>query len=93
VFLSAKVFIDPGPTNLLLELNNMYGTLQDPLPILLQNVDSSNTVYIGGPGVTSSTGYPLAPGGSIPLSLYGSDIPIAISIAGDPAIVILAGRQ
>ena len=72
----------------------LTGTLQDPLPVAIQNIDSAITIYIGGSGVTAATGYPLLAGQSFPFALYGSsEIPYAISASGTPVIAVLVGRQ
>jgi hypothetical protein len=72
----------------------LTGTLQDPLPVAIQNIDAAITIYLGGPGVTAVNGYPLLAGVSFPLALYGSsEIPYAISASGTPVIAVLVGRQ
>lgn len=75
------------------QLVNVAGNIQDPLPIIIFNESSTVTVRIGGPDVSATTGIPLAPGQSIPMSLYGEkEIPYAFAV-GTPLISILAGRQ
>lgn len=73
---------------------NIVGSIQDPLPIIIQNLDATIVIYIGGPTVSAATGFPLAAGQSIPMSLYGSsEIPYAISASGTPSVAVLVGRQ
>ena len=43
-------------------LTSLNGAVNDPLPLQIKNIDASITIYIGGPGVTSSNGYPLLAG-------------------------------
>lgn len=76
------------------QFSPIQGTLQDPLPVLIQNVDAAITIYIGGSTVTAATGFPIAPGGSVPMALYGSsEIPYAIAASGTPKLALLVGRQ
>jgi hypothetical protein len=75
------------------QFKNIAGSIQDPLPIIIQN-NSAILIYIGGPDVTTSNGFPLAAGQSLPMALYGtSEIPYAIAASATPSISILAGRQ
>jgi hypothetical protein len=75
------------------QLKNVAGNIQDPLPLIIQNLDAAITVWIGGPDVSATLGIELLPGASIPMSLYGtSEIPYAFAV-GTPVIAILAGRQ
>jgi hypothetical protein len=76
------------------QFKNIAGTIQDPLPVAIQNIDAAIVIYVGGPTVTAATGYPVDPGGSIPMALYGSsEIPYAISASGVPLVAVLVGRQ
>jgi hypothetical protein len=69
------------------------GTIQDPLPVLITNLDAVITIYIGGSDVSGTAGVPLAAGQSLTLSLYGSsEIPYAYA-TGTPKIAVLVGRQ
>jgi hypothetical protein len=53
--------------------------------------DGSNTVYIGGSGVTTANGRPIAAGGNYPMDV-GSDILIyGIVATGSEALRILQG--
>jgi hypothetical protein len=73
---------------------NITGSMSDQLPIQVKNTDSAITIYLGGVGVTSSTGYPLLAGQSISFGLLGSgDVPYAISASGTPTVAVMAGRQ
>ena len=75
------------------QFKNINGTVQDPLPVTIQNT-SATTVYIGGPAVSATVGYPLGQGNSLTLALYGNpaDVPYAFS-TGTPTIAVLCGRQ
>jgi hypothetical protein len=77
------------------EFANISGTVQDPLPVLIQNIDASNTVYLGNEDVTTETGYPLGPNLSLALALVGQivDIPYGIAASGSPKVAVLVGRQ
>jgi len=75
------------------QVSTLTGTLQDPLPVLIQNIDAAITVYIGGPTVNAG-GYPLLAGQSLPLALYGpSEIPYVYPASGTPIVAVLVGRQ
>jgi hypothetical protein len=65
----------------------------DPVPILVVNTDSTNPVYLGGSGVTSSTGTKLAGGLSITRSVVGNDSQYAISTGGTVVVAVLVDRQ
>jgi len=60
--------------------------------VILRNTDGTNPVYIGGPGVTSGSGFPLAAGQQITLGrepLYaratGGSVNVAVISLGAPA--------
>lgn len=75
------------------QLKNITGSLQDRLPLVIQNLDDTDVLYIGGPDVTDSLGISIPVGGSISFDLYGEDaIPYAYS-AGAIVVGVLAGRQ
>ena len=76
------------------KLLNLTGSVTDPVPLLVKNMDASITIYIGSSTVSSSTGYPLLAGATFPIALINSgDILYGISASGTPNIAILAGRQ
>ena len=76
------------------EFRNIEGSLQDPLPLLLQNLDNTIDIWIGGEDVSTTKGWLLVPGASIPMQLFGSsEIPYAIAASGTPVIAVLVGRQ
>lgn len=76
------------------EFYNISGTIGDPLPVQIKNIDASITIYIGGANVTSSNGYPLLAGQSLAMQLLGSgDLPYAISASATPTMAVLVGRQ
>lgn len=76
---------------------NLSGTVQDPLPVLISNLDPALTIYVGGPGVLPGTGTPIGPGSSRAFALIGSpvsDIPWVIGSSGaTPTFAVLCGRQ
>lgn len=79
--------------NLLASLNNIKGAASDPIPLIVKNEDASNTIWIGGPGVSTTAGQSLLPGAAIPMALYNSDAPYAFCSTGTPVVSVLAGRQ
>jgi len=58
---------------------NRYGAL-------VQNTDSSITVYVGNTGVTSSTGTPIVAGGSLYFPTFAALY--AISASGTPSVTV-----
>ena len=58
---------------------NRYGAL-------VQNPDSSITIYVGNTGVTSSTGTPIVAGGSVYMPTFAALY--AISASGTPNAVV-----
>lgn len=75
------------------QIPEIEGVAGDPLPVLIQNADAAIVIYLGGPTVTEATGFPLAAGESVPMSLIGGDIPYAIAASGTPSCSVLVGRQ
>lgn len=72
---------------------NITGSLSDPLPVLVRNLDATVTIWIGGSDVSATNGYELLAGESLALSLYGeSEIPNAFAV-GTPKLSVLCGRQ
>lgn len=69
------------------------GTPTDPLPIVIENLDATNNVYLGDSGVTSSTGTRLAPGASLTRNVVGNDSEYAISTGGTVAVSVEVARQ
>jgi hypothetical protein len=65
----------------------------DPLPIIIENLDATNPVYLGGSGVTSSTGTELAAGGSITRNVIGNDSEYAIASGGTVSVSVQVSRQ
>lgn len=75
------------------QFNNVTGNIQDPLPIVIQNLDAAITMWIGGPDVSATTGIELLAGQSMPMNLYGeSEIPYVFAV-GTPIVAVLVGRQ
>lgn len=57
--------------------------------VALQNT-SAVTIYLGGPGVTTATGFPLAAGASLTLDAVQPDsLPLAIVTTGTATIAVL----
>lgn len=71
----------------------MAGTLNDPVPIIIENLDGTNPVYLGNSTVTSSTGTKLAAGASITRNVVGNDSEYAIATDGTVAVSVQASRQ
>jgi len=76
-------------------LDNLSGAVSDPLPLQIKNIDASITIYIGGPNVTSSNGYPLLAGQSISSSWLQNEVTTLYCVAasGTPILAILTARQ
>lgn len=76
---------------------DISGIVSDPLSVVIENCDATNSVDIGGSGVTAGGGVPLAAGAILVLALYGPngniDIPYAIADAGTPSVAVMVGRQ
>lgn len=91
--------VEATPTPLLVrgngdgQLKNITGNIQDKLPLIIQNLDDTDVLFIGGPDVSDTLGVSIATGESLRLDLYGEgEIPYAYS-AGAIIVGILAGRQ
>lgn len=75
---------------------NTSGSISDPLPILVTNTAAStDVVYVGGPGVTTSTGTPIQPLAALPFSFVGTDAQnlYAIASGGTASVAVFAMRQ
>jgi hypothetical protein len=75
--------------------NGIYraGTFNDPVPIIIENLDATNPVYLGGSGVTSTTGTKLIAGASITRNVVGNDSEYAIATGAAVNVSIEVGRQ
>lgn len=69
------------------------GTVNDPVPIVVENLDATNPVYLGGSAVTSGTGVKIAAGGSLTFNAVGNDSVYAIATGASVTVSISAGRQ
>lgn len=59
--------------------------------ISVQNLDTTNTVYLGTSAVTSTNfGYMLLPGADYTADLQSGDVLYAIASAGTPIVAVLA---
>lgn len=68
------------------------GTTSDPVRIKITNEDATNPVYLGGSGVTSTTGDKLAAGATLgPLTIVGNDSLYAISTGGTVKCSVMVG--
>lgn len=76
-------------------IKNMSGSINDPLPVQLKNIDATNTIYIGGPAVSSSTGYPLLAGQSISTAWLQQEVTTlyCVASASTPILAVLTARQ
>lgn len=74
---------------------NVNGAVGDELPTLIENTDATNNVYLGASGVTSSTGFLLKAGATLPISWLGSDATTLFAVATGASVTVclLAGRQ
>jgi len=69
------------------------GTLQDPIPFVILNpTGATQTIFIGGPTVTTATGFPIPAGQSFSGSILDSNVPFVIGAGTSTANYIL-GRQ
>ena len=75
---------------------NTSGNVGDPLPVLVTNLAAAtDVIWVGGPGVSSSTGTPIQPLASLPFSFVGTDAEdlFAISTGGTTSVAVFAERQ
>jgi hypothetical protein len=71
-------------------------SLNDPFPCLIQNLDPSITVYLGGAEVQAvgpAAGYPLLAGAAIGIDVLSSDKLYGIASSGSITVALLVGRQ
>jgi hypothetical protein len=84
------------PDTALNSSNGIYraGTFNDPLPIIIENQDATNSVTLGGSGVTAGgAGTILVAGASITRNVAGNDSEYVIANAGTPKVSVQPGRQ
>jgi hypothetical protein len=76
---------------------NTEGSIDDPIPALVTNLAASGgaVVWVGGQGVTTSTGTPIQPLASLPFSFVGSDSRALWAISGSdtPSVSVCLLRQ
>lgn len=71
-----------------------HGAVGDELPAIIQNTSASVTVYLGGPNVSTSNGFPLVAGASLPINFLGHDSRFLFAVTASSAVVaVLLGRQ
>lgn len=83
---------DPAPNG----ANGIYraGTPNDPVPIIIENQDATNSVTLGGSGVSiGGNGTILDAGASITRNVVGNDSEYVIANAGSPVVSVQPGRQ
>ena len=71
----------------------MAGTVNDPVPIVMLNLDGSNPIFVGPYNVTSSSGVRIPAGGSFTRNPVGNDSEFAISTGGTVLVSVEVGRQ
>ncbi len=64
------------------------GTPTDPRPIVIENQDATNAVYLGGSGVTALTGTELAAGASLTYNVVGNDSLYAITASATVDVAV-----
>ena len=70
------------------------GTVNDPVPIIIENQDGNNGVTLGGSGVSAGgAGTILAAGASITRNVVGNDSEYVIANNGTPVVSVEPGRQ
>lgn len=70
-------------------LELIYTFPNEGASIIVRNNDASIVVYLGGPDVTTSNGFPLAAGASLPVSGYAGEKLYAVAASSTPEIRIL----
>ena len=94
--LSGQVVISSAtPTNIGASPAPGIGALIDPIPVQIKNIDAAITIYLGGPTVSTSNGYPLLAGASISFGFVAGDEDglYALAASGSPKIAYLSLRQ
>lgn len=71
----------------------MAGTYNDPVPIVIQNLDAANPVYLGPYNVASNSGVRIGAGASLTRNIVGNDSEYAISTGGTVSVSVEVGRQ
>lgn len=74
------------------KFSQLVGSVTGPVPCQIKNEDASAVVWIGGSDVSATKGQSLNAGQTLPLNLYGSDVPYAFS-TGTPIVSVLLGQQ
>ena len=75
-----------------IEVNGANG---DELPVIVRNTDATNSIYLGGTNVTTSNGFLIKAGESLPMVTMGSDAAglCAVASGGTVTVAVLIGRQ
>jgi hypothetical protein len=68
------------------------GSADAPQSIVIYNADASIVVYVGGEGVDTTDGFPLAAGASVSIDLMAGDEVWAVAASGSPNINMLFNR-
>lgn len=70
------------------------GTNADRVSVSIKNESTTDTVWIGGPDVSTTQGQSLAPGESQPFAFYKNDVPWGFTSAADtPVVSVMAAGQ
>jgi len=68
-------------------------SVTDPTPVVIMNNDPTNTVFIGGPNVTSANGIPVYKQTGISFRILNSDPIYAITAGPTVDTRVMIGRQ
>ena len=90
--MAIKAEIEALSTSAELVYTSSNGTADAPQGCVVYNADSAIVVYVGGEGVDSTDGFPLAAGASISLDLIVGDAVWAVAASCAPNINILYNR-
>lgn len=81
------------PTGSALEITDGAGAVNNQsYEIVVKNTDATNPVYLGGSAVTSGTGYQLAAGESLGLSLAWAERLYARATGGAVTVTVLQSK-
>lgn len=90
-FFSSQVSVGVGATPLFTFSNNT-GSLNDPVPFMVQNPPGGTNVWVGGPNVTTNNGYLLTTGREYTFSIISGEVLYAIA-ATTQTVYVLQGRH
>ena len=87
---ASSILVGGTPT---LIANPSTGSISDPIPIVVFNNDGTNTLFLGGPTVSSATGIPILKQTGISFRCIVSDPLFAVAGAGSIDCRVMLGRQ